>query len=75
MFSRILGDRFNADVKAAVLETLAILLAKVRFIFRLYSNNENLPIWNSIAIWLFQLGGRDAETVPASAADDFPEVP
>lgn len=26
---RILGDRFNANVKAAVLETLALLLAKV----------------------------------------------
>lgn len=26
---RILGDRFNASVKAAVLETLALLLAKV----------------------------------------------
>lgn len=27
---RILGDRFSANVKTAVLETLAILLAKVR---------------------------------------------
>lgn len=27
---RILGDRFNASVKAAVLDTLAALLAKVR---------------------------------------------
>lgn len=27
---RILGDRFNSSVKAAVLETLAILLQKVR---------------------------------------------
>lgn len=26
---RILGDRFNANVKAAVLETLALLLSKV----------------------------------------------
>lgn len=30
---RILGDRFNASVKAAVLETLALLLAKVAFSF------------------------------------------
>jgi hypothetical protein len=28
-FIRILGDRFNWNVKAAVLETLALLLAKV----------------------------------------------
>ena len=28
---RILGDRFNASVKIAVLETLAILLAKVSY--------------------------------------------
>ena len=28
---RILGDRFSANVKTAVLETLAILLAKVRY--------------------------------------------
>lgn len=27
---RILGDRFSANVKAAVLETLALLLSKVR---------------------------------------------
>lgn len=27
---RILGDRFNSSVKAAVLETLALLLSKVR---------------------------------------------
>ena len=27
---RILGDRFNSSVKAAVLETLALLLSKVK---------------------------------------------
>lgn len=31
---RILGDRFNWNVKAAVLETLALLLAKVKQGFR-----------------------------------------
>lgn len=30
---RILGDRFSSNVKTAVLETLAILLAKVRCVF------------------------------------------
>jgi len=33
---RILGDRFNWSVKAAVLETLAILLGKVFIIYNIY---------------------------------------
>lgn len=37
---RILGDRFNWSVKAAVLETLAILLGKViSYIYYLYNIN------------------------------------
>lgn len=34
---RILGDRFNSSVKAAVLETLALLLSKVFFYYLSFS--------------------------------------
>jgi hypothetical protein len=48
---RILGDRFNWNVKAAVLETLALLLAKVQQWWRsvLQSNTHIFKIY----FWLF----------------------
>ena len=42
---RILGDRFNWSVKAAVLETLAILLGKVsEYTCKIFKNFEKLNI-------------------------------
>lgn len=59
---RILGDRFSANVKSAVLETLAILLAKVNYLDNFISNVR------------FKILGRNyVETIFAAITNDICE--
>lgn len=69
---RILGDRFNWNVKAAVLETLALLLAKVcSQTVRNYRLSPPKIIFRITFCFFFLCTGRiDAKAVPSSTSND-----
>lgn len=61
---RILGDRFSSNVKTAVLETLAILLAKVLTL----RTHKNQNFVNALI-----LGGNYVETIPSTVTNNICE--
>lgn len=61
---RILGDRFSANVKTAVLEALATLLAKVKSIIIL------IIAWSICLMRIFS-GRYNAQTIFAAVTNDF----
>lgn len=73
---RILGDRFAWTVKTALLETLTLLLAKVRGFIAAEKPQRVAEVCGGCLICcVHSTGGNRPEALPTTAADHLPEGP